>query len=121
MVFAEHFSDNGRRFSRLGGSGKANFIHCVKNAAMDRFQAVADIGQSARGNDRHRVVQIRLAHLGRDITGQNTLMRLLWSLFLVCHSGLIIPKRCLKTTLYGVTAVELAVLEAISKIRLLVS
>ena len=47
----------------------------VENAAVDRFQAVADIGQGARDDDRHGVVQIGLAHLGnqrhrRDVVGQ---------------------------------------------------
>src|SRR3989338_8068814 len=121
MIFAEHLSDNGRRFSRLGGSGKTDFIHRVENAAMDWFQAVANVGQSARGDDRHRVVQIRLAHLGCDIAGQNALTRLIWGLFFICHDASILPEIPAKTTLYGVTAVELAVLEAASKMRFFVS
>ena len=48
----------------------------VENAAVNRFQAVADVGQGARDDDRHGVVQIGLAHLGnqrhrRDIVGQS--------------------------------------------------
>ena len=45
--------------------------HGVQNAAMHGLQSVAHIGQRAADDDRHRIVEIRLAHLLFDIDGMN--------------------------------------------------
>ena len=48
-----------------------HLLHGVENAAMHRFQSVANIGQRAPDDDRHRVVEIRPPHLFFDIDGYN--------------------------------------------------
>src|SRR5271165_3225539 len=47
----------------------AHVVHGVQNAAMHRLQSVADIGQRAPDDDRHRVVEIRTPHLVFDVDG----------------------------------------------------
>ena len=69
VVFTHHVADDARRFLvRLAGR-VALLVHPVKDAAVHRLQAVADVRQRAADDDRHRVVEIRLAHLVFDIDG----------------------------------------------------
>ena len=42
---------------------QAELVHHVQDAAVDRLQAVAHVGQRAPDDDRHGVVEIRRAHL----------------------------------------------------------
>ncbi len=46
-------------------------MHREQDAAMDRLQAVAHVGQSAPDDDAHRIVEIRLTHLVFQIDVQN--------------------------------------------------
>jgi hypothetical protein len=72
---------------------QSHLAHGVEHAAMDGLQTVANVGQSAANDDRHRVVEIRPAHLVFDVDGNDigTAMRRatsfereLWIL-IVCH------------------------------------
>ncbi len=61
----------------LGGLGvllvelQAHFLHAVQDAAVDGLEAVAGVGQGAADDDRHRVVEIRPAHLLLDVDGEH--------------------------------------------------
>src|SRR5258708_6929573 len=71
MVVAHDVADD------LGGLGvllvelEAHLLHAVEDAAVDGLEAVADVGQSAANDDRHRVVEVRPAHLLFNIDGEH--------------------------------------------------
>src|SRR5690606_22860500 len=44
-------------------------VHGVEHAAVHRLQAVADIGQRARHDDAHRVLDVAALHLGVEVDG----------------------------------------------------
>ena len=55
---AHHVADDLRALAVLGVGGQVLLPHRVEDAALHRLQAVADVGQRARGDDRQRVVEI---------------------------------------------------------------
>jgi hypothetical protein len=63
MVFAEHFTDDTRALFIRAGGGKPHIMHGVENAAMHRLQPIAGVGQGARHDHAHGVVEIGGAHL----------------------------------------------------------
>ena len=70
---AHHVADDLRALAVLGVGGQVLLPHRVEDAALHRLQAVADVGQGARGDDRQRVVQIpRLRRfVQRDMIGRS--------------------------------------------------
>jgi hypothetical protein len=58
MQFAQHVADHRRRFARLGGRVQAEVVHCIQDAPLHRFLAVADIGQRAPLDHRDCVIEI---------------------------------------------------------------
>src|SRR3712207_6660231 len=48
---------------------EAQLVHAVQDAAVDGLEAVAHVGQRAPDDDRHRVVEIRRAHLVLERAG----------------------------------------------------
>ena len=58
VVFAEHVADGARRFLVLGRCPQAEFAHRINDAALNRFEPVADEGQGPVHDDVHGVVQI---------------------------------------------------------------
>ena len=69
MVVTHHVADD------LGGLGvllvelEAHLLHAKQNAAMHRLEAVANVRQGAANDDRHRVVEVRAAHLLFKVDG----------------------------------------------------
>ncbi len=66
VVLAHHVTHGSRAFSigfivRIPG-----LVHRIEDAAMDRLQAVAQVGDGAGNDDRHRVVEERCPHLVDD-------------------------------------------------------
>ena len=59
VVFTQHVTHGTGRFLVLGGVFQAQLAHGVHNAALYRFQAVADVGQGAVENHVHGVIQVR--------------------------------------------------------------
>ena len=49
-------------------------LHAVKDAAVDRLQAVANVGQGAAHDHAHGVIEVRAAHLVFDIDGNEVLV-----------------------------------------------
>ena len=66
VVLAEDFTDHSCTFAKFRARHEAHITHRVEDAAVDGLQTVSHIRQGARRDDRHRVVEIRDAHLGDD-------------------------------------------------------
>ena len=62
VIFTEHFThDTGGFFvGRVGAD--AHVVHRIQDAALHRFESIARIGQGARHDHRHGVIEIRLLH-----------------------------------------------------------
>ena len=71
MVVTHHVPHHLGRLGVLLVELQPHLLHAVQNAAMHRLQAVAHVRQRAPDNDRHRVVEIRPAHLVLDIDRQH--------------------------------------------------
>ena len=71
MVFAHHVADDAGALAGGAVGRKAHLLHRVENAAMHGLQSVAHVGQRAADDDRHRIVEIRPAHLVFDVDGLN--------------------------------------------------
>ena len=66
VVFADHVADDARRFAVAAVPLVAVDLHRIKDAAVNRLQAVADIGQRAGHDHAHRVIEVRALHLVLD-------------------------------------------------------
>ena len=67
VVLADNFADRpGRLLVRAVGVDAA-LVHRVEDAAVDRLEAVAHVRQSARGDDRHGVLDEGLLHLATEL------------------------------------------------------
>ena len=69
VVFAEDFADNLGALTGGPVGRQTHFVHAVKNAAMDWFETVANIGQRASHNHAHSVIEVRAFHLIFDVDG----------------------------------------------------
>ncbi len=69
MVFAQDLADDLGALDVLAIVQQAHVMHGVENAPMDRLQSVADVGQGAANDDRHRIVEIRAPHLLFNVDG----------------------------------------------------
>ena len=58
MVAAHHVADDLGALAVLGVGSQVLLPHRVEDAALHRLQAVADVGQRARRDDRQRVVEV---------------------------------------------------------------
>ncbi len=77
MVFAHDIADDAGALAGGAIGLQAHLLHGVENAAVHGLESVADIGQGAADDDRHRIIEIRLAHLvfnvdGLDVQGAGT-------------------------------------------------
>ena len=75
VVLAQHVADDGRRLLVRPARDQAQLVHRVENAPVHRLEPVAHVGQCARDDDAHRVVDERLLHLFFDEPGQDTFAR----------------------------------------------
>jgi hypothetical protein len=67
MVLAQHLADDAGRFLVRRVGPQAQVVHGVEDAALDRLESVAGIGQRARDDDAHCIVQICHLHFGVNI------------------------------------------------------
>ena len=58
VVAAHHVADHLRALAVLDVGGQVLLPHRVEDAALHRLEAVADVGQRARRDDRQRVVEV---------------------------------------------------------------
>src|SRR3989442_13105456 len=56
MVATEHAADDARGLLVLSAGAHPLFVHRVKDASLDRLEAVPSVGQRAAHDDGHRVV-----------------------------------------------------------------
>ena len=108
VVLADDLADRpGRLLVRAVGED-ARLVHGVEDAAVDGLQAVAHVGEGARGDDGHRVLDEALAHLVAelgDLEGPAVLVGLAGFLSAPCLAELLL---------------ELAVVLVLGVLRLLV-
>ena len=71
VEIAHHLADHLGRFAKRPVPVVAGFLHGVEDAAMDRLQPVADIGQCSAHDHAHRVIEIGALHLVFDRDGGN--------------------------------------------------
>ena len=71
MVFAHHFSNDSGALPRAAIRQQTHLLHRVEDSAVDRLQSVANIGERAANDHRHRIVEVRPLHLLFDIDGLN--------------------------------------------------
>ena len=69
VVLAHYLADDRRALDVLARRPQAELVHRVEDPAVDRLEAVADVGQSAPDDHRHGVVEIRRAHLVLEPAG----------------------------------------------------
>ena len=68
VVIAHHVADDLRRLAIGTAGDEAAFLRGEEDAAVDGLQAVAHVGQRARDDDRHRIIEIaRGLHLVDDV------------------------------------------------------
>ena len=73
VVLAEHVADDGGALLERAAGVQPQLVHRVEDAAVHRLQAVAHLGQRARDDHAHRVVEERLLELVLDEPGEDTL------------------------------------------------
>ena len=66
VVLAHHLADDRRALAVRAGGRQPHLAHRVQDPAVDRLEAVADVGQGARHDDAHRVVEVADPHLVLD-------------------------------------------------------
>ena len=69
MELAHHLADDARRLLEARGRPDAELLHAEEHAALHGLEPVAHVGQRARDDNRHRVVEIRVPHLVFDASG----------------------------------------------------
>ena len=95
MVLPHHIADDRGGFAELCTGVKAHLVHRVENAAMHGLQPVADIRERAGGDDRHRVIEVGLAHFKRDTARNNALEGREFWLFWLVFGGFFSHSYCL--------------------------
>ncbi len=92
VILAQHLAHNLGALDVLAVGQQPHIVHGVQDAPMHRLEAVADIGQGAADDDRHRIVEIRPAHLLFNVDRLNVLRRTAaafqrkpWFVDFVCH------------------------------------
>jgi hypothetical protein len=67
MVLSKYVADDGSRLAGWARRDESHLIHGEEDTSLDRLQAVTDIGQRARHDYGHGVVEEGLAHLVLDV------------------------------------------------------
>ena len=66
VIFAHHVADHARRLDVFLVGRVALLVHRIEDAAVHRLQAVAHVGQRARHDHAHGVIEIAALHLLGD-------------------------------------------------------
>ena len=69
VVVTHRFTDDLRALHVGFGRGDAELAHRVKDTALGGLEAVANIRQSPRDDDGHRIVEERLGQFVGDVDG----------------------------------------------------
>ena len=73
VELAERVTDHAGRLAIPAVPRQAHLVHGIEHAAMDRLEAVADVGQRPPDDDGHGVVEVRPPHLVFDGNRQQPL------------------------------------------------
>jgi hypothetical protein len=71
VIFAHHVADDARGFDVFLVGQMPVLVHREQDAAMHRLEAIAHVGQRARHDHAHGVIEIRSLHFIRDRDGTN--------------------------------------------------
>ena len=71
VVLAHHLADDRGALAERAGGRQAHLAHRVEDPAVDGLEAVADVGQGARHDHAHRVVEVAHPHLVLDADGSD--------------------------------------------------
>mgnify|MGYP003693863803 CR=1 FL=1 len=71
VVLADHVADDAGGLLVGLVPVVAELAHRVQHAPMHRLEAIADVGQCARHDHAHGVIEIRAAHLVFEVDGEN--------------------------------------------------
>ncbi len=69
MVILEHFSHDAGALIKWPIVHEAFPQHRVQNTPLHRFEAITSIGQGARDDDRHRVLDVSRLHNVGNVSG----------------------------------------------------
>ncbi len=75
VIFTHHVADDTRRFAVGAARDIAAFKRRIEDAAVDRFQAVAHVGQRAADDDAHRIIEVGRLHFVDDVDRRNAVFR----------------------------------------------
>ncbi len=67
VIRTHHFADNFGRFAIRSAGGVAAHLSRVQNAPVNRLQTIAHIGQGARHDYTHRIIEVAGFHLIDDV------------------------------------------------------
>ena len=67
MIPAQYATDGRRTLTKRLVGSQAIFMHRIDNPSVNRLEAVPNIRKGTRNDNRHRIVDKRLAHLPVDI------------------------------------------------------
>ena len=70
VIVTHHVTDDAGRFARWFRPVVIAFHHCIEDAAMNRLQPVANVGQRPRHDHAHGVVEIGFPHFVGDRNGR---------------------------------------------------
>ena len=76
MILTKHVTDTGRRLLERLVRGQTALMHRIQDAAVNRFQTVAHIGQRTSYNNAHRVLDVGLFHLADQLGRDDMLIRI---------------------------------------------
>ena len=64
VVFPHHVADDARAFDVRAVEDDVGFVHGEQHAPVHRLQSIAGVRQRPSDDDAHRIVEIRMPHLG---------------------------------------------------------
>ena len=71
VIFAHHLADDRGALAERARRRQTHLAHRVENPAVDRLEAVANVGQGTRHDHAHRVVEVAHPHLVLDADGSD--------------------------------------------------
>ena len=71
VVLSQHLAHYGGRLAVACVVEHAHVVHGIKYAALYRLQTIPDIGQRARHDDRHGIVDIGCLHSSFDVNARD--------------------------------------------------
>ncbi len=74
VIALHRLADDARALAGRAAGGEAEVEHRRQDTTLRRFKAVADVGQGAADDDRHRVIEVTLLEFLLDVQGRGPQM-----------------------------------------------